>query len=43
VSVNTVKTRLRRLYRKLGVHNRESALAVVDAAGVAGQHPAPRA
>ena len=26
VSVNTVKTRLRRLYAKLGVHDREAAL-----------------
>jgi LuxR family maltose regulon positive regulatory protein len=39
VSVNTVKTRLRRLYRKLGVNDREAALAVADAAGVAAQRP----
>jgi LuxR family maltose regulon positive regulatory protein len=34
VSVNTVKTRLRRLYQKLGVSDRESALAAARASGV---------
>jgi LuxR family maltose regulon positive regulatory protein len=34
VSVNTVKTRLRRLYQKLGVSERESALAAARASGV---------
>jgi len=28
VSVNTIKTQLRSLYRKLGVHNRKDAVGV---------------
>lgn len=34
VSVNTVKTQLRGLYRKLGVSTREEALAALDARGL---------
>lgn len=34
VSVNTIKTRLRRLYAKLGVSSRDEAIAVADARGL---------
>ena len=34
VSVNTVKTRLRRLYAKLGAHDRDEAVARARAAGL---------
>jgi DNA-binding NarL/FixJ family response regulator len=37
VSANTVKTQLRSLYRKLGVHNRAQAVAVA-AQGLLGEH-----
>mgnify|MGYP001221282144 CR=1 FL=1 len=36
VSVNTVKTRLRRLYLKLGVHDRDEAIAWARAHGLVG-------
>lgn len=39
VSVNTVKTRVRRLYRKLGVSTREAALSSVDAGGLTAERP----
>ena len=34
ISINTVKTRLRRLYAKLGAHNRDDAVARARAAGL---------
>lgn len=41
VSVNTVKTRLRRLYRKLGAHTRHDALRRAEALGLRPSAPAP--
>ena len=43
ISVNTVKTRLRRLYAKLGAHDRDEAVARARAAGLlpGGPHAAP--
>lgn len=39
VSLNTVKTQLRGLYRKLGVNNRDDALAALDALGLMARPP----
>ena len=36
ISRNTLKTHLRRIYRKLAVHSREEAIALVNRAELAG-------
>ena len=42
VSVNTVKTRLRRLFAKLGVSDRRGAALRVAELGLLGTDPTPR-
>ncbi len=42
LSVNTVKTHLRAIYRKLGVHNRRTAIAAANQSGLLLSDPADR-